>query len=554
MPPSVADLADATLAYGADPSARYVAMVNLPTALVETLANASTEGTPPGMQITFGGIGGEGEKQGTLRVGDASYSFTSQPEEHLDLFAEDAAEPCLRFVGGVRQKLTVHQGRESAGAAREQLARSTAQAEEARNARTLKRASCTASSSAAPQPRASKAPKRGPNLPSANLPSAAAGAASRLPTTSPRAASSSSSCAPSAAVAAGASAPRPLAPGASSREAELREWCLHLLALGPQSQAGLQRQLLEAHRHRKLSHAPTDAATARACARIADEGTSGKLLLRADQAARASVAWAHYSSAQRATLRAANLATARAERSASSAVTPAAATPAVAGGGPSKTLPLEGTATNDSAPQVARACERRMASEPAASATPPPTTQSLASSSASFSCSCTSIASTASLATLPPSAGGRVASDESAPPAPLSESILHDGLVVSDTCEYIEYRREFMTRYARYLRLDAELSENTRLFEDLRELARSDEETKEDVARQMCTLWEERKANTKAMAVEYRRLHVELLRLKEGINLFVAEDDATTDEARLLARRHFMDWHPKRGADGATTA
>ena len=111
-----------------------------------------------------------------------------------------------------------------------------------------------------------------------------------------------------------------------------------------------------------------------------------------------------------------------------------------------------------------------------------------------------------------------------------------------------------MTRYARYLRLDAELSENTRLFEDLRELARSDEETKEDVARQMCTLWEERKANTKAMAVEYRRLHVELLRLKEGINLFVAEDDATTDEARLLARRHFMDWHPKRGADGATTA
>ena len=76
---SVADLADATLAYGADPSARYVAMVNLPTALVETLANASTEGTPPGMQITFGGIG-EGEKQGTLRVGDASYSFTSQPE------------------------------------------------------------------------------------------------------------------------------------------------------------------------------------------------------------------------------------------------------------------------------------------------------------------------------------------------------------------------------------------------------------------------------------------------------------------------------------------
>jgi hypothetical protein len=77
-------------------------------------------------------------------------------------------------------------------------------------------------------------------------------------------------------------------------------------------------------------------------------------------------------------------------------------------------------------------------------------------------------------------------------------------------------------QYEVYLRLDAELGDNTTEFEALhRELERSRGEAQKALAARMHALWEERKPRLHRRLAEYRRLHLELKRLKEAVNAFV---------------------------------
>ena len=118
----MSDSTSALLPPSANPA--YVAALHLPTGLTERIAAASES-----VRITFTDSG-----RGSLTIGDEVFEFASLPEENCDCVRAEAEG--LRVIGGVHEKLTVRPSRESASAARAQLAKSKLQAEDARKERT----------------------------------------------------------------------------------------------------------------------------------------------------------------------------------------------------------------------------------------------------------------------------------------------------------------------------------------------------------------------------------------------------------------------------------
>ena len=98
-------------------------------------------------------------------------------------------------------------------------------------------------------------------------------------------------------------------------------------------------------------------------------------------------------------------------------------------------------------------------------------------------------------------------------------------LVLTERAQAVEYKRRFSQQYARYVELDRALAQNTSDFEALEAQfhAARDEAAQVAIATRMQEAWDARKADVHRQALAYRRLHVELAWLRDGVNRFVAE-------------------------------
>ena len=105
----------------------------------------------------------------------------------------------------------------------------------------------------------------------------------------------------------------------------------------------------------------------------------------------------------------------------------------------------------------------------------------------------------------------------------LSDAELHDGLPpLADEAQAWACKRRHRSLYGRYLHLDAELADNTSHFESLnRDFERSRGDEQKALEARIVADWTERRPAVHRARNEWRRLHVELLRLKTAVNDFV---------------------------------
>jgi hypothetical protein len=96
-------------------------------------------------------------------------------------------------------------------------------------------------------------------------------------------------------------------------------------------------------------------------------------------------------------------------------------------------------------------------------------------------------------------------------------------LRISSSEQLDECKREFRARYKLYLTIDEELAANTANFEQLEaQHARASSAEARALAEHIQQLWAQGQPSTLRKVEEYRRLHVELSRLKQAINQWVA--------------------------------
>ena len=96
-------------------------------------------------------------------------------------------------------------------------------------------------------------------------------------------------------------------------------------------------------------------------------------------------------------------------------------------------------------------------------------------------------------------------------------------LRISSSEQLDECKREFRARYKLYRIIDEELAANTAEFEQLEaQHTRASSAEARALAAHIQQLWAHRQPSTLRKVEEYRRLHVELSRLKQAINQWVA--------------------------------
>ena len=96
-------------------------------------------------------------------------------------------------------------------------------------------------------------------------------------------------------------------------------------------------------------------------------------------------------------------------------------------------------------------------------------------------------------------------------------------LRISSSEQLDECKREFRARYKLYRIIDEELAANTAEFEQLEaQHTRASSAEARALAAHIQQLWAQRQPSTLRKVEEYRRLHVELSRLKQAINQWVA--------------------------------
>ena len=107
------------------------------------------------------------------------------------------------------------------------------------------------------------------------------------------------------------------------------------------------------------------------------------------------------------------------------------------------------------------------------------------------------------------------------PSDPSDARVTREGLTITDDSHCEACKKHFATSYERYLTLDADLGENASEFEALnREFERSRGEAQVALVTKMKRLWAQRRPQIDQKNAEYRRLHVELKRLKEAVNMW----------------------------------
>ena len=97
--------------------------------------------------------------------------------------------------------------------------------------------------------------------------------------------------------------------------------------------------------------------------------------------------------------------------------------------------------------------------------------------------------------------------------------------LVVDRETYERCRRLFEQKYEAYRRLDEELGANTKLFDELQreyEFCGGKKAQREALRKRIRAEWDERSPDIFRKVEQYRLLHVEVKRLKEGVNHFVA--------------------------------
>ena len=301
------------------PSASYVAMLHLPTAVAEELLRATS---PPPVTVVFG----TDDEDNSIRIGDESFSFSRQSETQSELFVQEHGSSTMRFSGCVQERLTVRQGRDSAAAARERLRQATARAEQVHDSRQIvredvrtegppakrargaeshslaKRAIGNASTRVKAGGTSSGQPLHTPTLrtqrslekssasKTASLPRPSIASLASAKTT--RVGSRRTSFAPSGAASTAersstAMASSSVALSANRRDGRdegLERWCIQLLALGPQSASSIHRRLVAAHHSRELGSRPSETAVQQALSVVAEAIGNGahkhELLLR----------------------------------------------------------------------------------------------------------------------------------------------------------------------------------------------------------------------------------------------------------------------------------
>jgi hypothetical protein len=273
----------------------------------------------------------------------------------------------------------------------------------------------------------------------------------------------------------------------AAREAELKRWCVQLLALGPLTVSGLLKQVEAAYRAKKLSWLPREGSILRAADGIAKEEASGKLAILPERKTEALVEWVHYTSAQRRTLEASRL-----HAGLLCGVPPAQTSIAEHDGATSASVDHERGGSDANGTSRGAKAKR---------------SKSLAAKEQSV----------AAAHRTPDTA--QVDGDVSEIRAPL---------VVADHAQYELCKRQFAAKYEAYQRFDASLGENTRYFEQLN--TRFDEckdsESRAAIAREMNQQWTERQPDIHRKVMDYRRLHAELARLKQAVNRFVESSDS----------------------------
>ena len=303
--------------------------------------------------------------------------------------------------------------------------------------------------------------------------------------------------------------------GPPKKEEELEDWGVHLLALAPQGLlvSSLQSKLVQAKRERKLAYHPgTEISIRRVLSKVAEEAGPNKLKLRSTMLDRASLQWPHYSAAQRATLELIR--------------------------NPSGAKEEEDDADSDSdddrplAEQVARLQQqeqppaKRAKSEATPAAAAAPAAVRAASAPAAAAQAPAASTKAAEPAAAPEPAAAKEDEEEAEverPPVPLTFAELRDGLTITDDSHCEACKKHFATSYERYLTLDADLGENASEFEALnREFERSRGEAQVALVTKMKRLWAQRRPQIDNKNAEYRRLHVELKRLKEAVNAWCA--------------------------------
>ena len=121
--------------------------------------------------------------------------------------------------------------------------------------------------------------------------------------------------------------------------------------------------------------------------------------------------------------------------------------------------------------------------------------------------------------TTPPAASGSA----SAGAAARRQLSVPADLRISSSEQLDECKREFRARYKLYLTIDEELAANTAKFEQLEaQHARASSAEARALAEHIQQLWAQGQPSTLRKVEEYRRLHVELSRLKQAINQWVA--------------------------------
>jgi len=91
-----------------------------------------------------------------------------------------------------------------------------------------------------------------------------------------------------------------------------------------------------------------------------------------------------------------------------------------------------------------------------------------------------------------------------------------------------EWKAQFASKYEVYRSLDSELSGNTAKFEQLEATFNAaSPDAKSTIAAQMQSLWDQKKEGMQRKLQQYRRLHVDLKEIKNAVNRYVADRNAS---------------------------
>uniref|UniRef100_A0A7S4B0S2 OCEL domain-containing protein n=1 Tax=Chrysotila carterae TaxID=13221 RepID=A0A7S4B0S2_CHRCT len=255
----------------------------------------------------------------------------------------------------------------------------------------------------------------------------------------------------------------------------LRCRCLHLLALGPRSLGDLHKAMRAAQQQQQLSGVALDTALLKqTLAQVGELKASDRYHLRPEKLQEATEGWAHYTAAQRSTLRAL-----RAQ--ASGAVASARASSTASSGGASASVSAEAPAARSSA--VAENSGRA-----------------------------------------PPVGGEHVNGvDTGVKPARSTNGVAEPPRITSVE-EYKRQKAVFNVKYKKYEQLDKELAAHTAHFEQLKsQYDRASPSKRSVLAKKIEADFSERSKEMTRQTEEYRALHVELKAIKAAVQRFVSE-------------------------------